>query len=120
MNVAFDKISKEIVVFFRGSATISDWVNNARLIQKPVFGKPYDKAIVHRGFLRYAKQFNAELDNHLSDLIKKHPLANVHFIGHSMGGAVGSSTFDYRRGASIQQRFWISRKSNHFRRTPCW
>lgn len=87
-NVAFDKISKEIVVFFRGSATISDWVNNARLIQKPVFGKPYDKAFVHRGFLRYAKQFNAELDNHLSDLIKKHPLANVHFIGHSMGGAV--------------------------------
>jgi hypothetical protein len=87
-SAAFDNINQEIVVIFRGSQTAQDWIHNLGIFKDPIFSARTDNPVVHGGFLNYAKRFSKDVDNDLSALIQKYPLADVHFIGHSMGGAI--------------------------------
>ena len=87
-TVAFDSISQEIVVLLKGSSNTRDWIRNIDIIQEFIFAGIGGYPTVHRGFLNFAIQISKEMDEDLSRLIQKYPAADIHYVGHSQGGAL--------------------------------
>lgn len=93
-----DTRRKEIVVSFRGSINLPNWVEN--LVPEQT-GVPYARgARVHYGF----KELNHELMGYYLEPLKRllgaHPTYRVIFTGHSLGGALSTmaaAELGYRR-----------------------
>jgi triacylglycerol lipase len=73
---------RELVVAFRGSQTAVDWISNFNAAMEPGPGG----SIVHAGFNRVYQTISDELRS-LIDAAR--PVA-VHFVGHSLGGALAT------------------------------
>jgi hypothetical protein len=75
-------VGSDIVIAFRGSSSVPDWLTNANARLEHVGGGRH----VHAGFMAAAMSamgdVNRFLNNHLSEE------SSVHFTGHSLGGAL--------------------------------
>jgi hypothetical protein len=87
-TVAFDNISQEIVVLLKGSSNVKDWIRNIDILQEFIFAGIGGYPTVQRGFLNFAIQISKEMDKDLTKLIQKYPAADIHYVGHSQGGAL--------------------------------
>jgi triacylglycerol lipase len=74
-----------IVVVFRGTTCIDDWMTNKRIFQVGAFG-----GMVHRGFLRATKAVWFELSQKIKEFQDNYQPIMV--TGHSLGGALATLT----------------------------
>eukprot|EP00906_Rhabdomonas_costata_P014756 RCo021188 len=87
--------SQDVVVAFRGSRNLKNWVDNVEFgkqdVQLP--GAP-KKAQVHSGFQKAYRSLRSQLRKALSevhaDSLCSKVQCRVHFIGHSLGGALAT------------------------------
>ncbi|ORZ37607.1 Alpha/Beta hydrolase protein [Catenaria anguillulae PL171] len=91
--VAVRPTTAQIVVAFRGSVNIDNWIDNLSLIRT---NYPYarlpgsDGASVHQGFVdAYRPVRTATLDA-IRSALAAHPTYQVVFTGHSQGGAIAT------------------------------
>jgi hypothetical protein len=85
-TLAYDRPKNQIDIILRGSKYLPDWVANSDMLQQLIV--PQGDAKVHRGFLNVAIEISKQMDVDLSALIQKYSTAEIHFIGHSLGGAL--------------------------------
>ena len=74
-----------IVVSFRGTVDIKDWIANAKLLKRN-----YQNCVgckVHTGFSNYYNSVKLQMLAKVSALSHAHPNAKVIVTGHSLGGA---------------------------------
>lgn len=101
-----DDERRRLVVTFRGSITLSDWIHDARvnMVAMPnpghMEGQETEVCRIHGGFDKYL--FQANKNNHgneskfdqilkkLKLLLLKHAGYSVHLTGHSLGGAAST------------------------------
>lgn len=76
--------ARELIVVFRGTRfdSSSDWLTNLNTGMEPGPGG----SIVHGGFNRVYKSCSDEL----SSAIRRAKPSHIHFVGHSLGGAIAS------------------------------
>ncbi|CAK88452.1 unnamed protein product (macronuclear) [Paramecium tetraurelia] len=86
--IAYNKKESAIVVVFRGSSNIQNWIENIS------FGKTeYNKACkckVHTGFHDAFVSLKPKLDSLFPGYATKYPYAAIHVTGHSLGGAMAT------------------------------
>lgn len=88
--LSIDHTDKEIVVGFRGSHTLKDWIVDLMVLRKAVDDSypGCDNCRVHHGFYSAYKATLARFDNDLKKLVAENPGYRVSVVGHSLGGAV--------------------------------
>lgn len=88
-----------IVVAFRGSSSVQDWLTNAQFGMEDLFwATEYNCAAVHRGFLEAFDSVNAEVLSAVRELLKSFPRAEIYITGHSLGGALAMlAAYEFRR-----------------------
>lgn len=86
--VAYNVLENEIIVSFRGSTNIANWVSNLNYFQTPY--KQVPGAQVHRGFFAAYNGVQGQVINAVRALFKSYPSARILFTGHSLGGALAS------------------------------
>lgn len=85
-----------VVISFRGSANIQNWIENANFEKVPY---PFClKCEVHAGFMADYVLLEPAINNRLLSLLSKYPTASVLTTGHSLGGALAIiSAMEIRR-----------------------
>lgn len=74
--------SRETIVVLRGTQTASDWLSNFNI----GFDRGPDGSLIHAGFNRIYRTFADDLRAAIS---RANP-QRIHFVGHSLGGALAS------------------------------
>jgi len=101
--VLYDPGHDRIIVAFRGSSTLTNWILNFD------FGKTSayplcDGCSVHSGFLTTWESVQDGVTNAAKALVKAHPTAEVFLTGHSMGGslaALAAAHFDFSQNITV-------------------
>jgi hypothetical protein len=75
----FAASSKVILIAFRGTDSVRDWIGNIN-----VLGEPREYGTAHRGFLQAFQLLQPQLET----LIERFPSVPVVLTGHSLGGAM--------------------------------
>ncbi|KAJ9060191.1 hypothetical protein DSO57_1033499 [Entomophthora muscae] len=89
--VAVDHALKTIVVAFRGSSNIRNWVMDFNIGMVDLDVGDGTKGIrVHQGFLQYSNAIGAKIIPTVRTLVSKHKNYTITITGHSLGGAVSS------------------------------
>jgi predicted lipase len=86
--VAYNPSDKEIIVAFRGSVNIANWVTNLDFLMKPYPG--VSGAQVHRGFSEAFDAVSPLVVSSVQNLLSAHPNANIVITGHSLGAALAT------------------------------
>ncbi|KAJ1945466.1 hypothetical protein FBU59_002297 [Linderina macrospora] len=87
--VAHRSSSKEIIVSFRGSTVLMDWIQDFSFL--PVaWPKSIEGSKVHNGFLSGYTSAADGIKKTLQDLTAKYPDYKIVVTGHSLGGAVAT------------------------------
>lgn len=88
-----------IVVAFRGSSSVRDWLTNAQFGMEDLFWATDDHcARVHRGFLEAFESVNVAVLAAVRELLQKFPSAEIYITGHSLGGALAMlAAYEFRR-----------------------
>ena len=86
--VAYNADDNEIVVAFRGSVNVANWVTNLDFIMKPYPG--VTGAQVHRGFCDAFDAVSPLVLSSVSALLSAHPTASIVITGHSLGAALAT------------------------------
>lgn len=84
--VGYDKSENSIVVAFRGTDSIQDWLTDVDFFLKPFMNYTEEKA--HEGFVRAYKFVEVQLKASFKKYLDAHPTAKVEIVGHSLGGAL--------------------------------
>ncbi|AMD18678.1 HBL224Wp [Eremothecium sinecaudum] len=88
--VALDKTTKQILVTFRGSATVTDWIVDFDFELVPyqplATGNQCPQCSVHHGIYEQFKIFHDEVLKAVTDLHNQHPDFELIVAGHSLGG----------------------------------
>lgn len=79
------------VVAVRGTKSTHDWVTNADVGLSSSTGG----AMVHSGFNEAFESMKAGLETLLTPRLNRGPIAGLHCIGHSLGGALASLVADW-------------------------
>ena len=74
-----------IVVSFRGTVDLKDWISNAKVLQRDYQNCKSCK--VHTGFFNYYNSVHLQMLTKVSALSHAHPNSKVIVTGHSLGGA---------------------------------
>jgi hypothetical protein len=86
--IAVNDRHEQIIVSFRGSLSLLNWISNLRVWQETV---PWGQAgSVHSGFLSVYKKMASVVQSGLLEQQLLHPHYSVLFTGHSLGGALAS------------------------------
>ncbi len=83
--VGYNSATNEIVVAFRGSADIQNWITNLEFVQcayPSVYG-----AKVHHGFYAAYLNMEGQMLSAIQNLRTKHASAGIDVTGHSLGAA---------------------------------
>jgi len=78
--------SDEIIIAFRGSSSLSNWLHDLDFLLVPYSSVP--GALVHDGFYDAYKDVKQEVESHVKALVTKYPHKAVRVIGHSLGAAI--------------------------------
>ena len=86
--IAVNQDLEVIVVSYRGSYSLRNWINNLKFakLDLPMF----DGIRVHSGFFKSWVVSRKVVETKLSQEIAKYPTFTVLFVGHSLGGALAS------------------------------
>lgn len=84
-GIITNHILKCIIIIFRGSDSILDWIYNLCLFKKCL----KDKIYVHYGFYKQLELVKNELLRELNIIYKKYEDYSLFITGHSLGGALG-------------------------------
>ncbi|KXN65555.1 alpha/beta-hydrolase [Conidiobolus coronatus NRRL 28638] len=89
--LAVNHYHKIIVISFRGTDGLGDWMGNLKVSMTSLnLPPPYQDAKVHRGFNTFVEGIVDELRYALSNALRMNPSYTVKFVGHSKGGALAS------------------------------
>lgn len=86
--VAVDHSKKLIVLAFRGSKSIGNWLANINIVQKPY--PPCKLCTVHSGFYDTWVLVKPQVKGALVAAVQNWPDYRIIATGHSLGGAVAS------------------------------
>lgn len=79
----------QIVVTFRGSKTIENWIQNLKFFK--ISYKSVQNALVHQGFYESFQSIRNDLHLYLKNVTKRFPHVNeIAFTGHSHGAAIAT------------------------------
>lgn len=86
--VAIDDVNKAIVLSFRGSVSLSNWIGNINLEFNDF--QPCDGCRVHAGFLTSWNDAKDRVKAALQQAKASKPNYSIIFTGHSLGGAIST------------------------------
>ncbi|TNV76611.1 hypothetical protein FGO68_gene5194 [Halteria grandinella] len=86
--VAYNKDNNEVVVAFRGSVNVENWITNMNFLQMQYPG--HGSAAVHRGFYEAFMAVEGQVMTSLGAILAQHPSARVVITGHSLGAALAT------------------------------
>lgn len=86
--VAVDDTNKLIVLSYRGSTSLSNWIGNIN-IDFNAFA-PCSGCLVHRGFLSSWDDSKDSITATLTQAKSDHPDYSIAATGHSLGGAIAT------------------------------
>ena len=96
--VAYFPRYNQILVAFRGSANIQNWIEDFNFELVPYSG--CNGCEVHVGFLEDYRVIEEKVNSKVAELIKEHPSATILATGHSLGGALSAIG-----GLRLRQKF---------------
>ncbi|KAM4067105.1 lipase (class 3) domain-containing protein [Hirsutella rhossiliensis] len=99
-NIAVSHVLQNIVVSFRGTASVWDFFTDVRYLQIPARGL-CRKCLVHHGFYRAFENIQSEMFKKVRALLEKHKDYRLIVTGHSLGGAVATIAGAYLRRQKI-------------------
>lgn len=85
---SFDTENNRIVVAFRGSSNIPNWIADFTFVPVPYSRCP--DCMVHTGFVGYLKSISSGINGCVAKLAAKYPTADLFVTGHSLGAAVAT------------------------------
>ncbi|ORY41082.1 alpha/beta-hydrolase, partial [Rhizoclosmatium globosum] len=87
--IAVNTATKSIILSFRGSNNIQNWINNIQVQQStiPLAGAP-SSVQVHSGFWQVWTTLQDTTRTQLANYRKTYPDYNIVFTGHSLGGSM--------------------------------
>lgn len=86
--VAVDSVRKEVVLSFRGSSSVRNWIADLYFIQTSCDW--VDDCLVHSGFLDSWNEIKAVIYGFIETAFAANPTYTLVVTGHSLGGAVGT------------------------------
>jgi hypothetical protein len=87
MYAGFDTSSNRIVLAYRGSSNIKNWIQNLKIDLAPF---PDCKCKVHLGFMEIQNKVKNWVSDNVNQLISKHGNVEITVTGHSIGGAIAT------------------------------
>jgi hypothetical protein len=86
--VGYNAHENQIIVSFRGSVNVENWVTNIDFVKTNYKSVP--GAQVHEGFYAAYAAVSSEVVAAVKSLLAAHPSASFLFTGHSLGGALAT------------------------------
>ncbi|KAI8323420.1 alpha/beta-hydrolase, partial [Martensiomyces pterosporus] len=87
--VAHKDDTKEIIVSFRGSTVLFDWLADAQLLTLN-WPESVPGSKVHSGFLAAFNSASDKIKSTIETILKQHPDYSIVITGHSLGGSEAS------------------------------
>lgn len=87
--VGYSALYNSIVVAFRGSMDMMNWIDNITFLKKRAYVE-YPNVKVHQGFFWVYRSVATQLIPQVKMLLEAHPDASVMVTGHSLGAAVAA------------------------------
>ncbi|KAJ3358479.1 hypothetical protein GGF32_000382 [Allomyces javanicus] len=87
---------RKIIVVFRGSVTVDNWLKDFDFVlvaypyARPVAGFAARDVCVHRGFVQVYEAVRRDLLDTIAATARQYPQATIIFTGHSLGAAVAT------------------------------
>ncbi|KAL0586249.1 hypothetical protein ABG067_004098 [Albugo candida] len=88
-TVGYSSDRDAIVISFRGSSNIKNWIANIKFRKKRAYNE-YPEALVHRGFYELYQKVAAQVLASIRKIRHEHATAVILLTGHSLGGAIAS------------------------------
>ena len=90
--VGFDKSRQQIVVAFRGSKTLANWIANLKFARVDSLFKECYNCHVHKGFLNDYNSIAEQLFTAVNEIRAKTGITRVLVTGHSLGAVLALFT----------------------------
>lgn len=79
----------KIILSFRGSDELKDWITNFKFWQKTVpYGNTETKVKIHSGFYEAYQTVRNDILNFFDDYLIEHKVNCIDMVGHSLGGGI--------------------------------
>lgn len=84
--VGYSTAHSAVIVAFRGSANVKNWINNFDAAQ--ITYSKCSGCVIHRGFYNGYNTISATVKSQIQLIISKYRNAPIYVTGHSLGGAL--------------------------------